>query len=56
MEINQNLLREIEEFPDDLKPIAKLIFKEIDKGKSKSRIQDKILAEIREVIYEKEEQ
>ncbi|WP_187291203.1 hypothetical protein [Clostridium sp. K25] len=52
MAINNNLLNKINEFPEDIKYLSKEILKGIDRDKSTSQLEEMLIAEIEELIWE----
>jgi hypothetical protein len=55
MNTNKDLERKINEFPEDLNDLAKLLLSELESGrKSSSAIQELIREEIRELVLEEE--
>lgn len=57
MKINNDLNKKIEEFPDDLSYLGKVIMRELESAtKSNSQIEELIRDEIREMVLEDEDQ
>jgi hypothetical protein len=55
MNANKDLERKINDFPEDLNDLAKLLLSELESGrKSSSAIQELIREEIRELVLEEE--
>jgi hypothetical protein len=55
MNTNKDLERKINDFPEDLNDLAKLLLSELESGrKSSSAIQELIREEIRELVLEEE--
>ena len=57
MKINNDLNKKIEEFPEDLSYLGKVIMRELESAtKSNSQIEELIRDEIREMVLEDEDQ
>lgn len=50
MDINKNLMDKINEFPNEMREFAELLFKDIDLDKTKVKIMDHLKDEIRETV------